>query len=443
MAALPSSSSAAASFAVAPLAEAGEATRDLYERYGAQIFSFCLHRLGNREEAEDARQTTFLNALRGLQRGVSPEFESAWLFTIARNVCLTRQRSLWRRQHVETPTDLDAIQDLVPARQTTVEERVQLSAAIESVPEAQRRALLLRECRGLSYREIAAELGLSQAAVETLLFRARRSLARALTDEEPRSRRRRTARSRLTAGGNIGSFVAALKGLFLSGGAKIAATVATVAATSAVAAVPAVRHDLVQIVPQHARTGHAQKRPIVDRTPNVVTASVAPVRPAAPEARPPIASPPPRPRELGVATVRQPVARHEHVAPAATPAPAPPPVPPAATGSGAASAPAPPAPSAAPPPQPASAGLQEPADAQPRTPTVPQLPPLPPVVAASGGALSTPPPATPPGNDETDQSDGGANGSGGAPGALLPVQVDVPSTPVPPPSLPVLGRDGH
>jgi RNA polymerase sigma factor (sigma-70 family) len=50
------------------------------------------------------------------------------------------------------------------------------------MPAQQRRALLLREWRGLTYREIAAELELSQAAVETLLFRARRTLARGLDE---------------------------------------------------------------------------------------------------------------------------------------------------------------------------------------------------------------------------------------------------------------------
>ena len=47
-------------------------------------------------------------------------------------------------------------------------------------PEQQRRALLLREWQGLSYREISEQLGITQAAVETLLFRARRSLAASL-----------------------------------------------------------------------------------------------------------------------------------------------------------------------------------------------------------------------------------------------------------------------
>jgi RNA polymerase sigma factor (sigma-70 family) len=160
-----------------------EATRDLYERYARQIHAFCLNQLGSREEAEDAVQSTFLNAFRGLKRGVDPEFESAWLYKIAENVCLTRQRSAYRRRRIESPGDLDAMQDLLPAHEADNDQLLRLPEALEAMPEQQRRALLLREWQGLSYREISVELELSQAAVETLLFRARRSLATALADE--------------------------------------------------------------------------------------------------------------------------------------------------------------------------------------------------------------------------------------------------------------------
>jgi RNA polymerase sigma factor (sigma-70 family) len=176
-------------------APAGEATSRLYERYGRQIFAFCLHQLGNREEAEDATQTTFLNAFRGLKRGSSLEFESAWLYKIAVNVCLDRQRTSSRRRTLEAPSDFETLQELAPAHQGETDELFGLSRALRSMPEQQRRALLLREWQGLSYSEIAAELELSQPAVEALLFRARRSLAQVLGDEPLERRRRGRPRS--------------------------------------------------------------------------------------------------------------------------------------------------------------------------------------------------------------------------------------------------------
>ncbi len=233
-----------------------DATRDLYERYARQIYAYCFHQLGNKEEAEDATQSTFLNAFRGFKRGVDPEFETAWLYKIAQNVCLTRRRSSSRRRRVETPGDLEAMQDFVPAHQVDPDELIGLPEALDAMPEQQRRALLMREWQGLSYKEIGEELDLSQAAVETLLFRARRSLAAGLSDDSPN-----VVGKRLRAGGDAGSALALVKSLLLTGGAKVAATVATVAATSAVVASPAVRHA---VVPQPAVAQAAA--PLVSRS---------------------------------------------------------------------------------------------------------------------------------------------------------------------------------
>src|SRR3954452_14302830 len=210
---------------VAPQRSAPEAdqTRRLYELYARQIYAYCLHQLGNREEAEDATQSTFLNAFRGLQRGIDPEFETAWLYKIAQNVCLTRQRSSSRRRRVESPGDLDAIQDVLPAHQPDSDELIGLPEALQGLPKQQQRALLLREWQALSYKEIAEELDLTQSAVETLLFRARRSLAAGLTDEAARGK---SMVSKLRAGTDAGSLLALLQSLVSFGGAKVAATVA-------------------------------------------------------------------------------------------------------------------------------------------------------------------------------------------------------------------------
>ena len=77
----------------------------LYERHSGRVFGYCLSRLGRREDAEDAVQTTFLHAVRGLRRGVVPATEIAWLLGIARNVCLKRWESVGRRSRIESPCD--------------------------------------------------------------------------------------------------------------------------------------------------------------------------------------------------------------------------------------------------------------------------------------------------------------------------------------------------
>jgi RNA polymerase sigma factor (sigma-70 family) len=236
-------------------------TRTLYEQYANQIFRYCLHQLGSREEAEDAVQSTFLNAFRGVQRGVVPELESAWLFKIAHNVCLSRHRTAWRRGRIESPADFELVEELAPAPSRRADELIGLQDVLEQMPETQRRAILLREWQGLSYREIAAELELTQTAVETLIFRARRSLAAGL--EEPPQRRRRIARA-----ADLGNVAAALKSLLLGGGvaAKLAVTAAVVGAGAVVAVAPQHRQHpapVRPVAPSHALpvTGHATAKP--------------------------------------------------------------------------------------------------------------------------------------------------------------------------------------
>src|SRR4051794_7216860 len=207
----------------------GNATHDLYRRYGKQIYAYCYHRLRSKEEAEDAVQTTFLNAFRSLQRGTSAQFEQAWLFKIAQNVCIERHSSSSRRLRLEAPNDFDVLQETVPAREGDAPlELFGIEEALEAMPENQRRAILLREWQGLSYREISEELQLSQNAVEMLIFRARRTLAGAL--EQPDARRAKLPRKVV---GTMGSILGALKTL-LGGGTAIKAVTVAAAAIAAV-----------------------------------------------------------------------------------------------------------------------------------------------------------------------------------------------------------------
>ena len=238
------------------------ATHELYNRYGRQIYAYCLHQLSSREEAEDAVQSTFLNAFRGLQRGTVAHSEQAWLFKIAHNVCLSRQTSSGRRRRVETPNDFEILQEIIPSPpRSGADELIGLEAALEAMPENQRRAILLREWQGLSYREIGAELELSQAAVEMLIFRARRSLASALEPAE--TPQAPLAGPRL----DLGTLLTGLKSA-LTGGAAVKLVAAAAAASTVGIAVQPVERTFVHRI--------AARRVAVTATaPAVVTAAPA------------------------------------------------------------------------------------------------------------------------------------------------------------------------
>jgi len=213
---------------------APQLAEELFNEHSRRIYAYCLRQLGSPEEAEDAVQATYLNACRSLMAGFEPDVAQAWLFKVAHNVCLTKQRSSYRRARVERPHDLQAVQDIVAAPEIAGDELFGLDEALAGLPEQQRNAILLREWQGLSYKEVAAKLGLTQAAVETLIFRARRSLASAL--DEPVKRRR------LAHSFDAGALLASLKsGLAGSFSASIGAAVAVAASVTAITAAPAIR----------------------------------------------------------------------------------------------------------------------------------------------------------------------------------------------------------
>ena len=193
----------------------------LYERYSGRILAYCLHALRDRSEAEDAVQTTFLQAHRALAKGTTPEHEFAWLHTIAKNVCRMQKRTAARRA-VVTGIDLDTFEAVGGDADETDHLRG-LGDALASIPEKQRRALLMREWHGLSSTEVASRMGMSAPATYALLTRARRSLADALT----------TAKGRSALSLNVWPLLLRIKGLFAGGTAKVAATAAAALAVTA------------------------------------------------------------------------------------------------------------------------------------------------------------------------------------------------------------------
>jgi RNA polymerase sigma factor (sigma-70 family) len=155
-------------------ARANAALDELYRQHVGDVYRYTYAVLGNHADAEDVTQTTFVNALRALERGERPDDPSRWLVVIAHN--LVRQR--WR-QAASRPALVELETD-VPDSPEDDEEAIELEElvrALQRIPPAQREALVMRELEGRPYREIASVLGLSTAALETLLFRARRSLA--------------------------------------------------------------------------------------------------------------------------------------------------------------------------------------------------------------------------------------------------------------------------
>jgi len=150
-----------------------EAFESLYRRYVEDVYHYALALLRNPADAEDVTQTTFMNAYRAYCRGDQIEKPQNWLIKIAHNVARTRYARSSRRVK-EVPLDDHVDQLAVPE-----DERPNLEGVLRALgrlPFNQRAALVMRELEGRSYSEIADTLNVSVAAVETLIFRARRSV---------------------------------------------------------------------------------------------------------------------------------------------------------------------------------------------------------------------------------------------------------------------------
>src|SRR5436190_10578695 len=145
----------------------------LYRRYVDDVYRYALAMLRNPADAEDVTQTTFLNAYRAVKRGEQIKKPKNWLITIAHNAARSRYARVSRR------VDEVPLEDHLERLAVPEVERPQVQEVLEALGELplnQRAAIVMRELEGRTYAEISETLGVSVSAVETLIFRARRSL---------------------------------------------------------------------------------------------------------------------------------------------------------------------------------------------------------------------------------------------------------------------------
>jgi RNA polymerase sigma factor (sigma-70 family) len=146
----------------------------IFDRYHRGLLAFCAHMLGNRDEAEDALQHSFMAAYRAMRATDGEIRLKAWLYTIARNRCLSVLRA--RREQVA----FDETRGATDGVAADVDRRAELRgllADLERLPEEQRAALVLFELGDHAHDEIAEILGVRREKVKALVFQARESLA--------------------------------------------------------------------------------------------------------------------------------------------------------------------------------------------------------------------------------------------------------------------------
>jgi len=162
-----------------------DAFGELVRRYQSSVFGVCCRLMGHRQEAEDMAQEAFLRAYQRLNRYDSQRPFGPWVRRVAANVCLNQ---LQRKRPTQVPLDEETDEPIQPAepgpeaRRETRERNERLWEAIGLLSPPQRAVIELRHFHAMSYDEIAHELRLSLGDVKTHLFRARRALARRISD---------------------------------------------------------------------------------------------------------------------------------------------------------------------------------------------------------------------------------------------------------------------
>lgn len=163
-----------------------EAFARLIEKHQRGILNVAYRYVGDATEAEDLAQEVFIKVWKARDRYEPTAKFTTWLYHIATNLCLNEVRDRSRHkvvQHVpdeklEGAAGGDSERPTKQVRQNEMAEEVR--DAIESLPTAQRMAVILDKYQGFSDQEIGDAMGLTVPAVKSLLFRARDNLRKRL-----------------------------------------------------------------------------------------------------------------------------------------------------------------------------------------------------------------------------------------------------------------------
>ena len=169
------------------------AFEDIVREYERNVYNIALRMSGDREDALDISQESFLKAYHSLRSFRGDSKFSVWLYRIVSNTCLDFLRERKRRAEVplvrgddEGEAEQTEIPDESLAPEALLERKLTREAvrrALLSLPEDQRKILLLREIQGFSYEEIGKILSLESGTVKSRIFRARRKLCEFLSED--------------------------------------------------------------------------------------------------------------------------------------------------------------------------------------------------------------------------------------------------------------------
>lgn len=157
-----------------------EAFEEVMRSNEDRVFAVCLRILGDREQALDATQETFITVFRKAEQFRGTSAVGTWIYRIAVNTCYDQMRKARRRPSLPLPDHLDPEDPVAEDQLEAASLRPELERALAGLPPEFRAAIVLADVEGLSLPETAAVLGIPVGTVKSRLFRGRRLLAQTL-----------------------------------------------------------------------------------------------------------------------------------------------------------------------------------------------------------------------------------------------------------------------
>lgn len=161
----------------------------LVEATYREVYTLCLRILGHPEDAAEATQDAYLKAFRGLEGFRGEALFTTWLYRVASNAAISKQRARTRRRGHETEIEEVTLQQIASASSTesAATARVEVEAlegALQALPEHYRVAVVLRDVYDLGIEEISRTLGISETAAKVRVHRGRKRLREMVYGEE-------------------------------------------------------------------------------------------------------------------------------------------------------------------------------------------------------------------------------------------------------------------
>lgn len=161
-----------------------DAFEQLVRRHERRVFRLLMRMMGNREEAEDVAQETFISLYRHGKRFRGEARFSTFVYRVAANAALNRRRSLGRkRTRIEKLATRQAAGDDLPQQPRDPEDSAlgqeftrYVRDALQTLSPSLRMPVVLYDIEGLAYGEIAGILGVAEGTVKSRIHRARRAL---------------------------------------------------------------------------------------------------------------------------------------------------------------------------------------------------------------------------------------------------------------------------